>query len=367
MAVRVLCISTDHDLPEAQLLCHLQDRGYHITSVIDPSSKHIELFRQHQISVHPRRIAGNIDLQSIRFVRELIAEQRIDIVHTFSKKALCTANLAAMGKPVRIIGYRGIVGNLSVFNPTAWLSFLHPKVDKVVCVCRAVENYLRTTRMKKTVPLTIHKGHNVEWYQKMPTGDLSEFGIPPGSTVLCCTANLRPRKGVHVLLDSLRHIPQELNVHVLLIGHVGKGVEIKQGEFAERIHLAGFREDAVSLVKACKLFVMPSLRREGLPKAVIEAMSVGTVPIVTTSGGMPEIVVDRECGRVIAPGDAKNLADCIVELVTDSKLRERYSKNAIRRIEEHFNISDTVANYESLYRSLLPENSLAEARASGNL
>ena len=93
---------------------------------------------------------------------------------------------------------------------------------------------------------------------------------------------------------------------------------------------------------AFDVFVMPSLEREGLPRAVIEAMAQGIPAFVTDVGGMPEIVVNGECGLVVPPNDPEALSQAIISLAKDTSLCRRFSDNASMRIRDHFNIQATI-------------------------
>ena len=98
---------------------------------------------------------------------------------------------------------------------------------------------------------------------------------------------------------------------------------------------------------------MPSREREGLPKAVIEAMSLGVVPIVSNVGGMPELVRNGVDGVVVPPEDSDSLAKAIIELANDSEKQKEFSQSSIERVKESFNIESTIAQTKAVYEELL--------------
>jgi glycosyltransferase involved in cell wall biosynthesis len=122
---------------------------------------------------------------------------------------------------------------------------------------------------------------------------------------------------------------------------------------AARIKKIGFQRDAPAIIGACDVSVLPTLRREGLPKTVIEAMVYEVPPIVTDSGGSPELVEDGVSGLVVPPGDAVALADAMLRLYRDPDLRRSMGAAARHRIETHFNTNKTVAETLALYEELL--------------
>src|SRR5690606_42011062 len=66
--------------------------------------------------------------------------------------------------------------------------------------------------------------------------------------------------------------------------------------------------DLPAIAAAADLFVLPSIKREGLARSLIEAMILGTPPIVTDCGGSPELVVHEESGLVVPVRDSAALA-----------------------------------------------------------
>jgi glycosyltransferase involved in cell wall biosynthesis len=94
-----------------------------------------------------------------------------------------------------------------------------------------------------------------------------------------------------------------------------------------------------------------------LPKTVIEAMIHEVPPIVTNTGGSPELVENGVSGLVVPPGDAAALTEAMLRLYHDPDLRRRIGQAARRRIETHFNSARTVEQTLTLYRELLGSQS----------
>ena len=264
---------------------------------------------------------------------------------------------------IKLVSYRGIVGNLSYFDPLSLLFVLHPRIDRIICVCEAVRQYLLGLgmpglRLGREVPVTIHKGHNPDWYTP-PYEDLEQFGIPNDAFVVACTARGVPRKGVPVLLDAIDKLPPGLNIHFLLAGTDMDNPRhrklVEKNGYAENIHLHGFLKRVPWILPNCHISVLPSLRREGLPRGIIEAMIGGAVPIVTDSGGSPELIEDGISGYLVPPGESQPITDRILQLYNDRELHTRMSEAAHNRIRDNFTVENTAIQTMTLYRELLQE------------
>jgi glycosyltransferase involved in cell wall biosynthesis len=195
------------------------------------------------------------------------------------------------------------------------------------------------------------------WYSDEPA-DLSQFGIPNGTFVVCCTANYRPRKGIDFLIDAMEQLPADVPAHLMLVGHMDAQKltqRINASPMRERIHRIGFQTNAPEISAASDIFCLPSIKREGLARSVIEAMAYGVPPIVTDSGGSPELVIDGESGLIVPPMDAPALARAIEKLFRDPILRQRLGQAARKRIATAFRNEDTVAKTIALYQELIPD------------
>jgi len=77
---------------------------------------------------------------------------------------------------------------------------------------------------------------------------------------------------------------------------------------------------------------VPSLR-EAFGLAAVEAMACGVPVVASAASGLPEIVVDGECGLLVPPNDPQRLAEALVALLTNEPLRKRLAEGARRRAE----------------------------------
>ena len=98
--------------------------------------------------------------------------------------------------------------------------------------------------------------------------------------------------------------------------------------------------------------VLPSYA-EGLPMAVLEAMSHGIPVIATGVGAIPEVITDGREGFLIDPGDVQALADRMLKLFTDPDLRIRMGRAARRRVEEEYSLDAMVGRTMSVYSEVL--------------
>ncbi len=359
--IKALCITEDADRPTTATFIGLREAGVDVTVMCPATSDRRAALVDAGVRVLDLPLRKRVDRSGIAELRAELTRSGYDILHLFSNKALQNGLIASRGLPVKIVAYRGIVGNVSFFNPVSWRRFLNPRIDRIVCVADAVRDYFLQMRpaFLRVPPeklVTIHKGHSLDWYRATPA-DLRSVGVPPGSFVIGCVANYRPRKGIELLVDALGQLPAAWHAHLLLIGGgmdaPALAKRIAASPVAANIHVLGFRKDAPSLTAACDVFALPSTKREGLARSLIEAMAYGIAPVVTDCGGSPEVVVDGVSGIVVPVRDVPALAAALKRLHDDPRLRRRMGVAARERIRHDFRIEDTIAKTLELYQSLV--------------
>jgi glycosyltransferase involved in cell wall biosynthesis len=353
--MKVLLVAGVGERPEARLFPELAARGIQVDLLCDTSSPYFDPLKAAGFPMTHMKMKARLDFAAIKTIRHLLKTGTYDIVHAFNSRALSNSLIASTGISVKIIGYCGTMGHLRSWDPSSYLAVLNPTVDRIVCISKAVRLYLESMGVPKSRLTQIYKGHDPAWFKAAPRASLSEFGIPDDAVVIGCIANMRPIKGVPILIEAVRRLAPHLPIHLLLVGQNGDAEVNKlvgNSAIRERIHLAGFRMDAPQLMGACDLFVMPTLKNEGFSKAVVEAMCMGVTCIVSAVGGMVELVEQDKTGKIIPPGNPAALANAIETYAGNSVLRKQHGQNGLQRIVDHFSFSKMVDETIQLYESL---------------
>ena len=355
--MHVLVVTSCSDRSQIALYNGLVKAGIDIDLVCDPAAPEQQALSDAGISVSQLIIRHRLDFHAVRNIRKKLNKKNYDMIYAPENKTLSVSLLASQDVNVKHIAYRGTIGHLSRWDPASWLTYFNPRIDRIICVSDAVRQYLLSMHLPPSRLVTIYKGHDVSWYAGSKSPSLSsEFGIPCDAFVVGFVGNMRPVKGVDILIQSAFHLPEHLEIHFLLVGEV-RDRKIKRlasdKRICDRIHFAGFRKDAPALTGACNVFVMPSIAREGLPRAVIEAMSQDVPVIVSNVGGMPEIVDDHNNGLIVPPRDPEALARAIMYFAEDPSRCRLFGEQARKKIETHFSIEMTIKQTTELYREVL--------------
>lgn len=353
--MKVLLVAEQNDRSEIAMFKAIAQSGIEIDVICDEESHLCDEIRPHAASLTTHRLSSRLNFRAIRIIREKLSTKPYDIVHALTNRALSTSLLASMGKRLSIVGYRGTIGHISRFSPECWITYLNPRVTRIITLSNAVRRYLLSFGLPEERLVTIYKGQDPAWYAGLHKPDFAAFGIPKGAFVAGFTGRIRPVKGVDVLIQSAMSLPRDSNIHFLIVGELcdNRVKRLAEDPLARmRVHLTGYRKDAAAIAGACDVFVMPSTAREGLCRSVGEAMAQGVPAIVSDVGGMPELVSNGESGIVVPPRDPAALSRAIVSLAEDSARRQDMGRKAKQRIECEFNMATMIAKTIALYKTL---------------
>jgi len=96
------------------------------------------------------------------------------------------------------------------------------------------------------------------------------------------------------------------------------------------------------------IIVCPS-RFEGFGLVAAEAMACGKPVIASNTGGLPEIIDDRETGFLVQPEDPVAMAEALTELIDNPALREKLGAAGRRKVGEKFSFTTFARQIEALY------------------
>ena len=180
-----------------------------------------------------------------------------------------------------------------------------------------------------------------------------KFGIPAGAMVIGNIAVFRKQKNLSLWLETFNLINEKYpEVYGILVGAGQEEEEIfklvQDLQLNERIILPGLQTDTVSYFSAMDIFFMSS-SFEGLPIALLEAMSMECAVVSTKAGGVVEVIEDKREGFLANIDDEKGLFHAIEQLIINKSLRESMRKLAREKIVQNFSLRRMVDKLEEYY------------------
>jgi glycosyltransferase involved in cell wall biosynthesis len=290
-------------------------------------------------------IANN--LKRIRKIRQLILKESPDTVFSFMTETNVITILATL-----LTGKRVIISERS-----------DPEKDKK----SAIWNVLRKITYRKATLVTSNSKSALDYLAKMvaegklvylpnPVEGCDGVSIPDEDDeqrkIILVVARLHPAKGIDILIEAMSKLKS--NNHEYQVWVAGDGPEkeklINQAKdlaVDQNIQWLGEVNDLIPLYKKASLFVLPS-RREGMPNALLEAMSCGLPVIISNASPGPlEYVVNNESGLIFESGSSSKLADAIDKLLSDDKKRHSIGSKSIDKVKP-FLIPNILPEWENV-------------------
>lgn len=170
------------------------------------------------------------------------------------------------------------------------------------------------------------------------------------------------RKGIYDLLEVAKQMKEKELLDKYKIRFIIGGSGKEEKNFVKKINEYGIsnyivmkgwvnEEKRARLLKNSEIFILPSYN-EGLPIAILEAMSHGLPVISTNVGSINEAVIENKNGFLVQPGMHNELENAILELAKNKELIKKYGKNSRMLVEEKFNENKYFENIKSIYQNL---------------
>jgi N-acetyl-alpha-D-glucosaminyl L-malate synthase BshA len=177
-----------------------------------------------------------------------------------------------------------------------------------------------------------------------------------GEKILIHTSNFRQVKRVADVIKVFDIVQKEIPSKLVLIGDGPDRSECerlaRQLNLSDKVKFLGKQDGLVEILSCSDLFLIPS-QSESFGLAALEAMACG-VPVISSSvGGLPELVRHNESGFIAEIGDIERMAKYAIDLLTNDRKYEMFSKNSRDRAVNVFDISKVVPLYEEHYGKIL--------------
>jgi glycosyltransferase involved in cell wall biosynthesis len=168
---------------------------------------------------------------------------------------------------------------------------------------------------------------------------------------IICIGRLVPKKRYQLLLESLSE--SKLKIHIIGAGKLSKKLSDIANKNSIDLTITQRVEHKLlpSYINRSSIYVNVG-KREGHPKALIEAMACGCPCICTNSVGLKNLILDGKTGLLIA-ANHREIRNTISRLLQNESLRKYLGKNARDYAAKHFSLNKVFKQYERLFEEVL--------------
>jgi glycosyltransferase involved in cell wall biosynthesis len=298
---------------------------------------------------------GRVGIKTWRHLRAHLKEARPDLVHAHLPSTGILARLASHA-PV-IYTEHNVVS--SYRQPTRLLNRLtYGRNSRLIAVSGAVADSV--AGFPGPDPIIVPNGVSVSVSEQDRRAAREELEISDTTLMIIHVGNIRPHKGHSNLIAATAKLKGALDDFVV----VSIGGEKYDGDLAriqaeaagagveDVFRALGRRENALSFVAASDVMANPS-DHEGLPLAILEAMSLGKPVVATAVGGVPSVIESGVNGLLVPAANPAALADSLLDLANDHELRARLGGQAREDALAKHGLEAMIRTVEGIYAEVL--------------
>ena len=346
---------------------HLNQLGIPSTVGVFENAQHpnlevAEVARQHGLPVEVVRCEGRADWSAVQAIRKFVRRERIDIIHTHGYKAHLYGYLAARVLPCSLIatchGYHSFVPSRIARCRRQFYSsverVLLQRFDQVVAVSSDLALFLRQRGVRLEKLAVIENGVDLDQFGSAPpSADLKV--AKAGRLAVGLVGRLTEGKGHAQFFDAAREFLLQHRETLLVVigdGPLKQPLETlaRQLGIEASVVFTGKRSDMAEVYAALDILVLPSLH-EGMPMVILEALAAKVAVVATRVGAIPHVILPRQTGLLVEPGDVFGLRDAICQLLIDANLRRSLGEGGYRFVGEHLSASAMAGKYLNLYQT----------------
>jgi glycosyltransferase involved in cell wall biosynthesis len=286
---------------------------------------------------------------------------RADVLLCHGYKANVIGRTAARRRGIPAVAVsRGWTGESLRVRAYETVDRLHlRRMDHVVAVSEAQAAKVRRCGVRSNRLRVIHNAIDVERFTTPDAAYEAKlrrlFRTQP-ARIVGAAGRLSPEKGFEVLAEAATLVHRrDPSVGFVVFGdgpcREKIGRRIAAAGLGSSFVLAGFRADLDQFLPYFDLFVLPSYT-EGLPNVVLESFAAGVPVVATAVGGTPEVIEDGASGHLVPAGDARALADQILDALScEDRLRDM-GLHGRQCVVERFTFRAQARLYRQLFEDL---------------
>ena len=237
-------------------------------------------------------------------------------------------------------------------------------LTEIIAVSNDVAESISNHKPNLRVPIRlISNGVNTETFARHHFSGIAvreRLNIPLDVPVVGTIAVFRVQKRLDAWMEIASKILQQVNnAHFVIVGDGPLKDDLirKRNELGltKRIHMPGLETDVRPYLASFNVYMMSS-RFEGLPIALLEAMSMECPPVSTNAGGVGEVIRHGVDGFICPVDELERLAEYTCRLLEAKELQLTFGLMARQRVVQEYSIKKMVAELEAIYRRLTTTN-----------
>jgi glycosyltransferase involved in cell wall biosynthesis len=363
------------ELYAGSLIKELKASGCDAIVVCKPNSPLEKFLLQNDIRCEHFPNNAKVSFASIRFLKHLLPNENIGVVHVHFHNDIWNASLSLRGDSNRKLFLSIYMGVTKKMDPLHW--FIYKRVDAFF----SSSEYLNSV-LPQRYPVAKEKVHLLSYGRRLELYTLNQsrrhairqqLQMTNDQLLVGTMVRIDPGKGVMDFAESFLYLDDKMksNVKYIIVGEPTRRGRVRAGEspyepqcveyfnevkkfvqknnLEEKILFVGYQEDTVGYLSAMDVFVFPS-RDELYSLVMLDAMCLGLPIVAARAGGNVVQVQENVRGMLYNVADSRDLAEKIMRYLNNPPLRIQHGEEARKFVKRHHDMKNTIERLLKFYR-----------------
>jgi glycosyltransferase involved in cell wall biosynthesis len=334
-------------------------RGFRVLIACQPGTPLGREAQRYGLAVRLIAMAGAADLRAFWRLRRLMRSEAVDLVHTHSSIDAWLAGFAARSLQLPVVRSRHV--SIPVKRRRNFV--YNALCDRIISSGEAIRDVLVTAGVDADKIAAIPAGVDTAQFHPAVSGTAvrREFGL--NGPVIGTVAMFREAKGHRVLLQAVPEILRREPRAVFLwvgdgVGRVALQAELAEVGIQDKVLMVGFREDIPACLAAMDVVVQPSVRSDGVPQVVMQALAMRKPVVASAVGGIPEVIQHQRTGLLVPPNNPRALAAAVVQSLCNPRAAAAWAQAGGLLIDTHYALGHSIDRTAAVYTAVLVEKGL---------
>ena len=303
-------------------------------------------------------------IKASRRLRQIIKDEKIDIIHARSRVPAWVGFMAAMCSNTCLITTAHGSYSKHIFSyMMGWGKYTI--VPSSVIGRRMHEDFGVPFENIKLIPRSVDLERYV--FRPLPVKPKKDF-------LIVVVGRITPIKGQIYFLKALSKVLRSYPAaKAWIIGGISPGKDNYMEELevwtrrlglSDTVKFLGNRRDIPELLSQADCLVMPSIAEESFGRVIVEAQAIGVPVVATKVGGVVEIIDDGVDGLLVYPKDPDALAEGMQKVLKDNSFASRLAQNGRRKVEDKFTLDKMAENTLKVYHEAAEEKRILVIKMS---
>lgn len=328
-----------------------RNAGHEVIFIYNEKGALCDYMAEQGVKSYTLEMRRPFDFKAAKALAQITKAEKVDLVHVQFPRENYIALLSRLWYKVNVIFTCHLLYEPNIL----WRitnSFMTRFNKQVIAVCTPVKNLLVKNGISKNKIEVIYNGIVPQNKRTSEVDIRKEHGITSEDFLCVLLGRYTSEKGLDFLVDSFEKLKGKAKCIILGEGPLFDDIKqrIADKELEDTVIQAGYRTNVFDYLLSADVSLNSS-NSEAFSFAILEGMAASLPTVATDVGGNGEMLKGFEpCGEIVPYGDTGAFADAVEILMGDPVTYDKYAKNALYNLNNHFHLDIMIKKTLEMYK-----------------